>query len=163
MSRLLDHLRRQLESSRRLLEIVISQSDAIRRQDVAVVLASLTDVQAEMAYRGRLEQERDVLLLEAASDPAIGGGAAPETIDLETMLVGAPSHEAAEARALSAELRGLLDEIGRIHQQNRVLIRQELTFLDHLMRVMSGTPQTAYSPNGWQAPPSTMTVVDARA
>jgi flagellar FlgN protein len=159
VNRLLDHLHRQLESSRRLLEIVITQSDAIRRQDVAVVLASLTDVQAEMAYRGRLEQERDMLLLEAASDL----DAAPETIDLDAMLVGAPAHEAAEARALSAELRGLLDEIGRIHSQNRVLIRQELTFLDHLMRVMSGTPQTAYSPAGWQPAPSTMNVVDARA
>jgi hypothetical protein len=159
VSRLLDHLRRQLESSRRLLEIVIQQSDAIRRQDVAVVLASLTDVQAEMAYRGRLEQERDLLLLEAASDR----GVAPETIDLDAMLVGQPAAEAAEARALSAELRGLLEEIGRIHQQNRVLIRQELTFLDHLMRVLSGTPQTAYSRAGWQSAPSTMSVVDARA
>jgi flagellar biosynthesis/type III secretory pathway chaperone len=159
VSRLLEHLRRQLDSSRRLLEIVISQSDAIRRQDVAVVLASLTDVQAEMAYRGRLEQERDALLFEAASER----GETPETIDLDAMLVGAPAAEAAEARALSAELRGLLEEIGRIHQQNRILIRQELTFLDHLMRVLSGTPQTAYSRAGWAPAPATVTVVDARA
>ena len=45
------------------------------------------------------------------------------------------------ARALSAELRGTLSETARIHGQNRVLIRQELAFLDHLMRVLSGTPE----------------------
>ena len=40
------------------------------------------------------------------------------------------------ARELSAELRGLLAEIERVHDQNRILIRQELSFLDHLMRLM---------------------------
>ena len=29
-----------------------------------------------------------------------------------------------------------------MHDQNRMLVRQELSFLDHLMRVLSGTPQS---------------------
>ena len=33
-----------------------------------------------------------------------------------------------------------------MHAQNRILIRQELAFLDHLMRLMSGVPQAGYSP-----------------
>lgn len=159
MSRLLEHLGRQLESSRRLLEIVILQRDAIRRQDVETVLASLADVQAEMGYRARLEQERDGLLAEAADER----GAAPETLDLEDVLVGRPADECLQARTMSAELRGLIVEVGRIHDQNRVLIRQELTFLDHLMRVLSGTPQSGYSPTGWLSTPQAATVVDARA
>ena len=36
--------------------------------------------------------------------------------------------------------------------QNRVLIRQELSFLDHLMRVLSGTPEGAYSAGGSSSP-----------
>lgn len=159
MSGLLEHLKRQLDSSRRLLEIVISQRDAIRRQDVATVLASLTDVQTEMAYRARLEAERDGILRETAA----ATGAAPETVDLEALLVGRPASEALEARTLSAELRGLVVEIGRIHEQNRVLIRQELTFLDHLMRILSGTPQGGYSPFGWNQSAQAANVVDARA
>jgi hypothetical protein len=159
MTRLIEHLQRQLESTRRLLEIVLSQRDSIRKQDVESVLASLTDVQSEMSYRVRLEQERDQILHEVAGRT----GAAPETIDLDALLAGVPDPEAAQARALSAELRGLLGEVGRLHDQNRVLLRQELTFLDHLMRVMSGTPQAGYSPTGWTTARQAATVVDARA
>jgi hypothetical protein len=159
MTRLIEHLQRQLDSSRRLLEIVLGQRDSIRKQDVESVLASLTDVQSEMAYRARLEAERDAILLEVA----LATGAAPDTLDLDAVLVGMPAHECAQARALSAELRGLITEVGRIHDQNRILLRQELTFLDHLMRVLSGTPQGGYSAAGWTHAPQTSNVVDARA
>lgn len=159
MSALLDHLQRQLEASRRLLAIVLSQSAAIRRRDVETVLATLSDVQAEMNYRGRLEIEREQLLRSAAATH----GVAPETITLEAMLVDVPEAEATEARVRSAELIGLVTETGRIHEQNRMLLRQELTFLDHLMRVISGTPQAGYSPTGWASSPSSMNIVDARA
>ena len=64
----------------------------------------------------------------------------------------------------SAELRWLFSEIALVHAQNRVLIRQELSFLDHLIRVLSGTPQSGYSPFGDAPPaPRVPTVVDARA
>ncbi|HVV58494.1 MAG TPA: flagellar protein FlgN [Gaiellaceae bacterium] len=158
MNRLLDHMRKQLESSRRLLEVVLQQNGAIRRQDVETVLASLADVQAEMAYRARLEVEREQILASAAALHGI----APESVDLETFLVGAPPAEADEARRMSAELMGLLLEIGRVHDQNRILIRQELTFLDHLMRVLSNTPQAGYSPTGWASVPQAHNVVNAR-
>jgi hypothetical protein len=158
VNRLLDHMRKQLESSRRLLEVVLQQNGAIRRQDVETVLASLADVQAEMAYRARLEVEREQILASAAALHGI----APEAVDLETFLAGAPAAEADEARRISAELMGLLLEIGRVHDQNRILIRQELTFLDHLMRVMSNTPQAGYSPTGWASVPQAHNVVNAR-
>jgi hypothetical protein len=158
VNRLLDHMRKQLESSRRLLEVVLQQNGAIRRQDVEKVLASLADVQAEMAYRARLEVEREQILASAASLHGI----APESVDLETFLTGAPAAEADEARRMSAELMGLLLEIGRVHDQNRILIRQELTFLDHLMRVLSNTPQAGYSPTGWASVPQAHNVVNAR-
>jgi hypothetical protein len=158
VSRLIEHLQRQLESSRRLLEIVLSQSAAIRRQDVETVLASLADVQAEMAYRARLEVERETILRSAAA----AKGLVPEDVDLETILEDVPAPEAAQARALSAELLGLVTEIGRVHEQNRIVLRQELTFLDHLMRVISGTPQGGYSPSGWTTVPQSLNVVDAR-
>ena len=159
MTPLLEHLDKQVRSSRRLLEIVISQGAAIRRRDVEGVLARLGDVQAEMAQRQRLEVERDELIRQAA----VALHRAPEDVDLESILVLVPAAEGAEARQQSAELKGLLHEVGRIHEQNRILIRQELSFLDHLMRVLSGTPQAGYQPGGFGRAPQSSNVVDARA
>lgn len=159
MTQLIEHMQRQLESSRRLLEIVLLQNGAIRRQDVESVLASLADLQAEMGYRARLEAERGTILASAASRY----GVAPDAVDLDMILRDSPHTEAAQARALSAELLGLITETGRLHDQNRVLLRQELSFLDHLMRVLSNTPQAGYSPAGWSPAPQTSTVVNARA
>jgi hypothetical protein len=155
----LAHLHRQLDSARRMLGIVLAQGDAIRRRDVESVLARLTDVQAELVERNRLELERDALLSQAAG--RLGRPAAE--LDLEDVLLVAPADEVEPARAASAELRGLLREVGRIHDQNRILIRQELTFLDHLMRVISGSPQTGYHPGGAMHAPQALNVVDARA
>jgi hypothetical protein len=155
-----DHLERQLGSARRLLRIVLAQREAIQRQDVETVLAQLSEVQTEMATRTQLEQERDVIL-EAAARRL---GVAPETIGLDALLELVPAPEAGELRQKSAELRGLFQEIALVHGQNRVLIRQELSFLDHLIRILSGAPQAGYSPFGGQgsAAPA-WSAVDARA
>jgi hypothetical protein len=159
MSALLAHLERQLQSSRRLLEIVLRQNSAIRRQDVETVLASLADVQAEMAHRARLETERETILRTAAAER----GVAPAEVDLDALLAAEGSADAQKARAMSGELFGLVSEVGRVHEQNRLLLRQELSFLDHLMRVLSGTPQGGYSAGGMTAPAAAVATVDARA
>ena len=159
MNEVVAHLERQVESSRRLLGIVLAQADAIRTQDVEGVLARLADVQAEMAVRQRLETERDSILHTAAARLGVD----PAHVDLDDVLAGCPAIEAERARSLSAELRGLLLETQRTHDQNRVLIRQELSFLGHLMSVLSGAPRAGYSPAGWSAAPQPSRAVDARA
>jgi hypothetical protein len=152
-------LRRQIESGRRLLGTMLAQNEAIRRQDVDRVLTLLADIQRELAERSRLEQERDEIL--AAAAMSLGRPAAD--LVLEDVLTLAPAAEVDPARLASAELKGLLVEIGRVHDCNRVLIRQELSFLDHLMRVMSGTPQAGYRPGGAVYAPQTYNTVNARA
>ena len=52
------------------------------------------------------------------------------------------------ARERSAELRGLLDEIQREHLVNRALMRQELAFLDHLVRLVGAEEEPGYRPPG---------------
>jgi hypothetical protein len=159
MTALLEHLRGQLASARRLLAIVLAQADSIRSQDAEGVLARLADVQTELAARQRLELERDQILRTTAARLGI-----PETdVDLEAVLTGAPPHDANTARELSAELKGVLGEVSRVHEQNRILIRQELAFLGHLLRVLSGAPQTGYSPSGWVPTPQPVMTIDARA
>jgi hypothetical protein len=147
VTQLLLHLDGQIASSQRLLKVLLAQTDAIRRQDVESVLARLSDIQGELVERERLERDRDGLLRDAATRL----GLRADELTLDDMLAHMPPAEAAVAREKSAELKGLLGEVGRVHDQNRVLIRQELSFLDHLMRLLSGTPQGGYSPKGYTA------------
>lgn len=159
MTELLAHLARQVGSARKLLGIVLAQNEAIRNQDVETLLARLADVQLEMRTREQLERERDTLISIAAGKLGVHA----EDVDLEAVVSLMPASEAETARRASAELRGLLGEIKRIHTTNRVLIRQELQFLDHLMRVLSGEPEAGYSPKGRTPAPQPANAVDARA
>jgi hypothetical protein len=149
----------QLASARRLLGIMLAQSEAIRKQDVESVLARLTDLQGELGERQRLENERDALLNQVATTL----GRHVDDLELDDLLTLCPAAEVEPVRTASLELRGLLLEIGRVHDQNRVLIRQELSFLDHLMRLLSGSPQAGYRPGGWTSAPQTISVLDAKA
>lgn len=159
MTAIVPHLQRQLESARRLLGIVLAQSAAIKAQDAEGVLARLADLQTELAIHRDLERERDEIIRQTSARLGIEA----DEVNLEAVLVGMAPEEAERARALSAELRGVLEQAGRTHEQNRVLVRQELAFLAHLMRVLSGRPQGGYSPSGWMATPPVVRTVDARA
>jgi FlgN protein len=155
---LVEHLERQLESNRRLLQIVLAQGEAIKVQDVQTVLARLADVQHEMVKRATIERERDALLRTAAQVLRVPA----DQVTLDMLLTLTPEPIATRVRALSAELKGLLAEVARIHRQNRILIRQELLFLDHLMRVMSGAPQAGYTAVGVTTPTQPANLVDLR-
>jgi hypothetical protein len=144
------HLDEQIASGRRLLASILAQGAAIRARDVEGVIARLGDIKTEMDLRSRLEEERAGLLGRAGG--ALGVPAAAVTLDALATLMSAP--EAAEARVRSAELRGLLDEIAREHGTNRALMRQELSFLDHLVRLMGSESEAGYYPTG-PTPPST--------
>ena len=140
----LAHLSAQIDSARRLLGSILEQGAAIRARKVESVLACMADVKAEMELRARLEEARTVLLTHAGA--MLGVEAAGVTLDAIATLM--PADEAAEARARSAELRGLLGEIAREHGINRALMRQELAFLDHLTRLIGAEPEAGYRPGG---------------
>jgi hypothetical protein len=159
MSVILAHLDKQVESARRLLGIVIEQSAAIRDQDVETVLVKMAELQGEMVTRTQLEQERDHLIQSAATQLGVHA----DEVDLEAMLTLEPQLDGQQARNLSAELTGLVTETSRVHDQNRLLVRQELSFLDHLMRVLSGTPQSGYSKSGSSSTPQIANAVNAHA
>jgi len=160
MNELLTHLEAQVASAERLLANVGAQTEAIKTQDVQLLLARLGDVQNELNIRKRLEIERDRLINAAAVRRQVP----VDSIDLEALLEGLPGDVCTRARALSAHLRTTLQRVAQIHSSNRVLIRQELTFVDHLLRVLSGVPQAGYSPGGWTAStPRPVVRVDARA
>ena len=130
------HLDLQTESAQRLLDLVLRQGTAIRERDAEAVLARLAEIKAEMAARETLERERSALIDQVAV--RLGIGPAEVTLSALAALAGEDGAEEVERR--SAELRGLLAEIAREHGINRALMRQELTFLDHLTRLVGGSP-----------------------
>jgi len=129
------HLEAQLTSARRLLELVLRQGAAIRERDVEAVMARLADMKAEMGTREMLERERTALIDRVAGRLGI----APDEVTLGALCRLAGEQEAERLSARSVELRGLLAEIAREHGINRALMRQELAFLDHLVRLI-GAP-----------------------
>ena len=139
---LLAHLDTQIASAQRLLQMVLGQGAAIRERDVDVVLARLADIQTEMGRRSALEQARMRLLV--AAGQALGLPAAQVTLEDLCRLVTPAGADAARQR--SAELRGLLAEIAREHGINRALMRQELTFLSHLVRLVGQEAEGGYAP-----------------
>jgi hypothetical protein len=140
----LDHLQAQIVSARRLLECILRQGAAVRAREVDGVLASMTEIQAEMGARSRMEHERAALLTRAG----VALGLNPAGVTLEAIAQLMAPAEAELARARSAELRGLLDEIAREHGINRALMRQELAFLSHLTRLVGQEPEAGYRPTG---------------
>ena len=144
---LLAHLDGQIASARRLLRLVLGQGEAIRARDTEAVLGKLAEIQTEMGRRGRLEQDRTKLLQDAGV--LLGVPAPHVTLERLCMLITAEGGRAARER--SAELRGLLAEIAREHGINRALMRQELAFLSHLVRLIGQEPEAGYQPGG-QAP-----------
>ena len=139
---ILAHLDAQVASARHLLGLILEQGRAIRARDVDAVLARLGAIQAEVERRTHLESARTHLLTRAGT--ALGIPAQAVTMKQLTTLM-APA-EAQHALARSAELTGLLNEVAREHGVNRALMRQELSFLDHLTRLIGHEPQAGYRP-----------------
>ena len=159
------HLDEQLESSRRLLNHVLRQGAAVRRQEVDAVLQCVAAIQGEMERRSHLETHRGALLAHAGARL----GTPPPEVTLDALASLLTPEEAAAARERSAELRGLLAEIQREHVINRALMRQELSFLEHLTRLIGADEETGYRPPGENAaagPPAAAAVhrvLDLRA
>jgi hypothetical protein len=141
---LLAHLDEQLVAARRLLQVVPDQGVAIRRRDVRGVVALTGSLQAELGRRNQLEVERTALLRRAGA--RLGIDAASLTLAQFESLMDDASAE--RARALSSELRGLLEVIQREHYCNRALMSQELAFLDHLLQLAGLGGQTGYGAGG---------------
>ena len=156
---LLVHLDRQIASARRLLGFVLAQGTAIRARDVEAVLARLAEIQSEMVARAKLETERTGLLQRAGI--ALGVPAAQVTLERLCALVTPAAARSAMER--SAELRGLLAEIAREHGINRALMRQELTFLAHLTRLLGQEPEPGYRPPGGAPTPPAHRALDLHA
>ena len=152
------HLDAQIASARRLLASILAQGKAIRSRDVEAVILRLSDVKTEMSLRATLEEQRTELLVRAGV--VLGVPAPSVTLDAMTTLM--PAADAGTARERSAELRGLLAEVAREHGINRALMRQELAFLDHLVRLIGEEPDGGYGPGSDHKPP-THRVVDAQA
>jgi FlgN protein len=138
------HLDEQLVSARRLLGVVLEQGVAIRRRDVRAVVELTATLQGELQGRRLLEVRRADLLQRAGVRLSVNRG--DVTLALLESLMDDESAE--RARALSSELRGLLEVVQREHYCNRALMSQELAFLDHLLRLTGMGGEASYGAGG---------------
>ena len=141
---LLAHLDAQLRAADRMLDLVLQQGRAVRARNVELVLTLIGQLQAETDARAQLESERTMLL--QAAGAALGAAGNAITIDAFCTLLDPGT--AAEARLRSERLRGVLREVRDEHIVTRALMRQELAFVDHLVRLLgSGDDHVgAYAP-----------------
>ena len=140
----LAHLDAQLVSARRLLQIVLEQGAAIRRRDVQNVVVLAGQLQAELQRRVVIERDRAKLLERAGARL----GVAPTAVSIDVLDAVMDPVRGEVAHARSAELRGLLEEVQREHHVNRVLMNQELAFLDHLLRLADADRHLGYDAAG---------------
>ncbi len=140
----LAHLDAQIDSARRLLEVVLEQGAAIRARDVHTVVRLAGILRGEMGRRQLLEEERTRLLARSGAQLGIPA----EAVTLEQLRTLMDHEDAERAAALSAELRGLLRELQREHSCNRSLMQIELGFLDHLMGILALDGVNGYDTHG---------------
>jgi hypothetical protein len=140
------HLEAQLASARGLLQVILEQGTAIRNRDVTAVVTLTGVIQGELQRRRSIEEERSRLLERAGA--RLGVDASAVTLSLLCELMDPATAD--QAQASSAELRGLLEVVRREHHVNRVLMNQELAFLDHLLR-LAGNADTGYDAGGDRA------------
>jgi hypothetical protein len=138
------HLDAQIASAARLLEIVMRQHAAINERDIDAVVHEVSAFQAEFQRRARIEDERSRLLARAGA--ALNLSPAEVTVTRMTLLMD-PQH-AHIAQTRSAELQQLLSELTRQHGLNQSLMRQELSFLDHLLNVVEPGAALGYEAGG---------------
>jgi FlgN protein len=147
---LLAHLDAQIASAARLLEIVLAQSAAIRARDVDAVVRQVAAFQAELERRNRVEEDRSRLLARAGA----ALGVAPGAVTLTQLTATMGPRDGVLAHARSDELQRLLAELTREHACNQALMRQELAFLDHLLRLVDPSgPAVAYEAGGTRPRP----------
>lgn len=137
------HLNAQIASARHLLDLILQQGRAIRAKDVDAVLHRLGAIQAEVERRTHLEAARTQLLTQAGAALGVPAGA----VTMRQLAALMHPQEAQYALQMSQQLTGLLNEVAREHGVNRALMRQELTFLSHLTRLVGAAePEGAYRP-----------------
>jgi len=157
-SDVLAHLDAQLVAARRLLGIVLEQGVAIRNRDVPGVVALTGILQAELKRRTLLENERARLLERAGARL----GVSPTSVSLSLLENLLDDETAPVARARTSELRGLLEQTQREHYVNRVLMNQELAFLDHLLRLAGEGSDLGYDSAGDRPAVSASTITGNR-
>ena len=138
------HLEAQLVSARRLLQIVLEQGASIRARDVSQVVSLTGMLQAELQRRSLMERDRAILLDRAGAHL----GVSPTAVSMSLLDAVMDPGRAPLAHARSAELRGILEQVQREHHVNRALMNQELSFLDHLLRLTDADRHLGYDSAG---------------
>ncbi|MCK9247737.1 MAG: flagellar protein FlgN [Solirubrobacteraceae bacterium] len=152
---LLAHLDEQQRSLDRLHSALTAQAAAIRERDVTAALHHSGLIEVEATFRTSIEARRTALLRLGATTLGIP----VHEVTLTHLCTLTAPDQADEARTRSDRLTATLEEIHRMHEVNRAMLRQELTFLEHLLS-LGGLPTAAtYQAPGTRARPAATSAV----
>lgn len=141
---LVAHLDEQLRSVVRLRSAVEDLGAAIRARDVDAVVRHTGTLEAETTFRTTLEDRRSGLLRRGAAML----GVAPHEVTVAGLCSLVDEDQASLAQERSDALLRAMEEVAREHRTNRALMQQELSFLDHLLRLGGVPPEPTYEPPG---------------
>lgn len=144
----------------RLLDLSRAQLAALQAQDVHAVHAILQEIEIVMLDRSRTEVRRGMLLNQAASML----GMAPDHVTRDVIVAqcDAPLGEALEEAA--EELRALIVELDAVVARNTVMLEQELSIIEVLVRgaTVDTAVRTTYGKHGMQQEAPRLRLLDAQ-
>lgn len=127
---MLGNLEAQVDVYRRLLNLTQAQVVALRERDVKTVHAVLQEIELGMLDRARIDQQREMLLINLSAQ--LGVPKEEITVTLLQGLVDAPIADLLAGH--SQELRSLIGELDVVVTRSRALLEQELELIDQVVK-----------------------------
>ena len=147
MDTLVNHMQQQVDSLRRMEQILDQQETAVRAGDTEAVLSTVSLIRDELMKRVELEQSRELIIEQWAKD--LGCSTDEVTV---SRLAASDSSRAPMLQSLSDQLHELAITVQAKQEYCRALLRSELQFVSHLVDAMyPGRNSGTYKP-GSQVP-----------
>lgn len=145
---------------RRLLELSMTQHEALRTQDVHTVHGVLQEIEVTMLERSRTEVRRGVLLAQAAAVL----GVPSDSLTRDVISAHCDPATAERLRVAAEELRSLIVELDAIVHRNSTLLEQELSIIEVMVKgaTVDTTQRATYGKQGTQTEAPRLRLLDAQ-
>ncbi len=150
----------QVRVWRRLLDLSITQLQALQVQDVHTVHAVLQEIEVAMLERSRTEVRRGVLLAQAGAVLGIP----PESVTRDVVSAQCDPATAHRLGVAAEELRSLIVELDAIVHRNSTLLEQELSIIEVMVKgaTVDTTQRATYGKQGTQTEAPRLRLLDAQ-
>jgi flagellar biosynthesis/type III secretory pathway chaperone len=159
MRGLIDALRDEVELLDKLHSVLCEQRSALAGGDTQQIRRTVEQQIAILKRVGALETKRQALL--AGMTDLTGDGKLPS---LSILIEHAAEADARHLRQTRDSLCRVVEGIGNVNRQNDMLIRQSLSYIDRMLRMIAGEDDSSrvYTVDGEVTCPTGRIVVDRK-